>query len=135
MRRPSWDQYFINIADAVSTRSEDPKTKVGAVLVKDNRIVSTGYNGAPSGYDYTDWNTEAKHETVLHAELNCIVYAGRSNANGAFLYVTHSPCKECAKVLAAVGVDRVVYKNVYKDGEGIDLLNMLGIATTQRSGG
>lgn len=131
MTRPSWDSYFIALATTVATRSEDPKTKVGAVLVSDKRIVSSGYNGSPAGYEFTDWNTERKHDTVLHAELNCIVYAGRALTKGATLYVTHSPCSDCAKVIAAAGIDKVVYKDVYKDGAGIALLKKFGIITKQ----
>jgi dCMP deaminase len=132
MSRLSWDTYFLVVADAISLRSEDPKTKVGALLAKDNRIVSTGYNGAPAGFEYTDWHNDSKHLHVLHAELNCIVYAGQQQAKGCTLYVTHSPCKECAKVIAAAGIDRVVYRTLYKEGQGLRLLFELGVATNQR---
>lgn len=124
-KRPDWDTYFLNIAETVAQRSEDPKTQVGCVIVKDNRIVSTGYNGAPAGIEIgEEWHTAEKHKKVLHSELNAIIYAGRDKAEGATLYCTHSPCKECVKTIAAAGIKRVVYKMVYCQ-EALQLLNEL----------
>ena len=115
MSRPDWTDYFISLARVVAKRSEDPKTQVGAVLVKDNRIVSTGYNGAPRGVVLPSdiWNSKDKHLYVLHAELNCILYANRDDARGADLYVTHSPCVECVKIIQAAGIDKVYYDKLY----------------------
>ena len=131
MIRPTWDEYFIMLAETVAIRSPDPKTQVGAILVKNNRIVSTGYNGAPAGFEGVDWSSNAKHQHVLHAELNAILYANRDDAHNSTLYVTHSPCQECAKIIAAAKVSNVKYKQVYKDGLGLTILKHFEIPTEQ----
>lgn len=117
-KRPSWDEYFMNIANVVKTRSPD-KTKVGAVLVsmKDNRIISTGYNSVCAGMDDTsiDWNDrDLVHSMVIHAETNAVLYS-QSKFEDAVLYCTLSPCKDCVKLLSATKIRKVVYQNTYKD--------------------
>jgi dCMP deaminase len=110
---PSWDEYFIEIAKAVSLRSKDPSTKVGSVLVNsDNHIIGTGYNGFPAGIDESEalWEATFKHKIVLHSELNCISHAIYPPKNST-LYTTMYPCQECAKLIAAVGIKRVVYRD------------------------
>lgn len=129
MTRPDWPEYFMNIAKVVATRSEDPKTKVGAVLTKDNRIISSGYNGTVSGFEDVDWNSDEKHVHVLHAELNAIVCA--SATKDTTLYVTHSPCAECAKIIAAAGIMEVIYDVQYKTGCGLTLLRKFGVYVSQ----
>jgi dCMP deaminase len=99
--RISWDSYFMNIADVVKTRSLDTKTQVGAVLVslKDNRIISTGYNSVCAGMDDSliDWtNRDYVHQIVIHAEMNAVLYA-QSKFEDAILYSTLSPCKDCTR--------------------------------------
>jgi dCMP deaminase len=131
MSRPSWPEYFMSIAEVVASRSPDPKTKVGSVLVKNNRIASTGYNGAPAGFNGTDWTTESKYQHVVHSELNCLLYAGIDKSQGATLYVTHSPCCECAKAIAAAGVSEVYYRTQYRDGDGCQLLETMGVRCRQ----
>lgn len=121
--RPDWDNYFLNIAEAVAERSEDPKTKVGCVIVKDRRIVSTGYNGAPAG---VDWDHEDKHRRVVHAEANAIIYGDYEKLRGATLYCTHSPCKECVKLIAAAGIEHVYAPTIYCE-EAIEILLKLGV--------
>lgn len=121
--RISWDQYFMNIADVVKTRSLDPKTQVGAVLVslKDNRIISTGYNSLCSGMDDTsvDWSDrEYVHKIVIHAETNAILYA-QSKFEDAILYTTLSPCKDCIKLLSATKIRKIIYKDEYRDIEQV----------------
>lgn len=118
--RPSWDQYFMNIANVVKSRSPD-RTKVGAVLVsmKDNRIISTGYNSVCAGMDDAsiDWNDrDMVHSMVIHAETNAILYA-QSRFEDAILYCTLSPCKDCVKLLSATKIRKVVYENTYRDFE------------------
>lgn len=122
--RMGWDEYFLNIAHAVSLRSEDPKTKVGCVIVKDRRIVSTGYNGAPAG---VDWDHENKHNRVVHAESNAIIYGDYEKLRGATLYCTHSPCRECVKLIAAAGIKEVYYSITY-DINAVMLLQEMGVA-------
>jgi dCMP deaminase len=119
--RPSWDEYFLALADVVATRSHDGETQVGAILVDSfHRVVSTGYNGFPPGCD--DENLPnlrpEKYPFMVHAEINAL--AGQAHAaprqglmTGTTLYCTHSPCRECAKALAAARVSRVVYREAY----------------------
>ena len=121
MQRPTWDQYFMNIAEIVKTRSPDTKTKVGAVLVslKDHRIISTGYNSicANMNDEIIDWsNRDYIHNIVIHAETNAILYA-QSKFEDAILYCTLSPCKDCIKLLSATKIRKIIYKNEYKDIE------------------
>jgi len=94
--RPSWDVYFLNICDVVSSRSPDPRTQHGAVLVDAHKhIIGTGYNGGPKGgIDTFDWTTDEKYSLVAHAELNCLLNSTMPAA-GATLYITGSPCLSC----------------------------------------
>ena len=117
--RVSWDEYFMRIADVVKIRSLDPKTQVGAVLVslKDNRIISTGYNSMGAGLDddSVDFSDrEYVHSTILHAEMNVLLYAG-SRFEDSILYTTLSPCAGCMKLLSASKIKKVIYKDEYKD--------------------
>lgn len=121
--RISWDNYFMNIANVVKTRSLDTKTQVGAVLVsmKDNRIISTGYNSVCAGMDDSliDWtNRDYVHQIIIHAEMNAIIYA-QSKFEDAILYSTLSPCKDCIKLLSATKIRKVIYKNEYRDIEHV----------------
>lgn len=106
------------------------RRKVGALLVKDKMIISDGYNGTPSGFENVceDENNVTK-PYVLHAEANAITKVARSNnsSEGATLYVTSSPCIECAKLIIQAGIKRVVYANAYRLSDGVDLLNRAGI--------
>jgi dCMP deaminase len=109
----SWDEYFMAIAETVSTRCKDPITQVGVVIVnEEKRIISTGYNGMPPGYPETPetWGHPQKHEVVLHAEANAICHA-TAPLKGATLYTTYSPCKECVKLIIAAGIKTVIFKN------------------------
>jgi len=103
---------------------------VGALIVKDKRIISDGYNGTPSGFENVceDENNTTK-PYVLHAEANAITKIARSNNNsdGSTLYVTDSPCVECAKLIIQAGIHRVVYARDYRLSDGIDLLRRAGI--------
>lgn len=117
MEIPSWDEYFINLCEVIKLRSKDTKKQVGACLVSiDNKIISTGYNGLKAGCDDNiDWtNRELVHSLVLHAEMNCLLYA-TSKFNNARLFCSLSPCKECVKLIASSGVTKIIYKEKYKD--------------------
>ena len=108
----TWDARFMRLAREVSTWSKDPSTKVGAVLVRDKRIVATGYNGFPQGMvddDRLD-NREVKYKRVIHAEQNCLLYAGidRSRGGTIYIYGMRGPCNHCAKHLIQAGLRRVV---------------------------
>lgn len=122
--RKSWDQYFIEIAEKTAERATCERLKVGAVIVKDNRIISTGYNGSIHGHPHcTDktkhiceggcLNDEGRCVRTLHAEENAILHARRDDLKGATCYVTHEPCEKCTKMLAQVGVRRVVFLHPY----------------------
>lgn len=121
--RISWDEYFMNIANVVKTRSLDPKTQVGAVLVslKDNRIISTGYNSVCAGLNDTliDWTDRDYIRTIIiHAETNAILYA-QSKFEDAILYSTLSPCKDCIKLLSATKIRKIIYNDEYKDIDNV----------------
>ena len=109
-----WDARWLEIAGVVSTWSKDPSTQIGAIAVKDKRLVSTGYNGFPRGIqDYDDrWNNrEEKYKYVVHAEMNCIYNANYHNQSlkGSTMYIVGLPvCHECAKGIIQAGVVRVV---------------------------
>ena len=124
MTRPSWDDYFMHLAEESSLRSKDPSTKVGACLVKDKRVLSLGYNGAPRSFpddlvpqtSYENDNIlNQKNTFMCHAELNAILnYRGSlSELEGSTLYVTIYPCHECAKALAQIGIKEIIYKDIY----------------------
>lgn len=124
MQRLDWDYYFINIAKEIKKRSPDPSRQVGAVLVsKTNRILSTGYNGLPSGIlDDIDWtDRDFVHSIVIHAETNAILYA-ESKFESSKMYITTSPCKDCIKLLAAAGIKKIFYREEYRDIEKVKTL-------------
>lgn len=112
----SWDQYFMAIANLVRCRSKDPVTKVGACLVLDNKIISTGYNGFPRNIsnEKYPWTKGSEDETankffyVVHAELNAILNSPTS-PSGSTLYVTKFPCNECAKAIIQAGIKKIIY--------------------------
>ena len=110
------------------------RKQVGALIVKDRMIISDGYNGTPTGYDNSceDENGETLWY-VLHAEANALTKIAKSNHNaeGATLYITLSPCKECSKLILQAGIKRVVYVNGYKDQSGLQFLEESGISITQ----
>lgn len=110
----------MNIAKMISLKSKDTKKQVGCVLVSlnNNRIISTGYNGLPAGInDNIDWsNRKLVHSMIIHAEMNCIIYANNKYEN-SILYSTLSPCKDCIKIIAAAKIKKVVYLHDYKDLE------------------
>ena len=118
--------------------SHAQRLHVGAIIVKDNRVISIGYNGMPSGWDnqceYTqeDGILKSKPE-VLHAETNAIAKLARSTESGldADLFVTHSPCLDCAKLIYQSGIKRVFYANAYRDNSGIAFLESSGIEVEQ----
>lgn len=116
--RPTWDQYFMNIAHQVKLRSPDTKRKVGAVMVslKDKRIISCGYNGLVQGVnDNIDWeDREFVHSLIIHAEANCILYAS-SKFENSVLYITTSPCANCIKLIAAANIKKIYYNDPYRD--------------------
>lgn len=141
MRRPSWDEYFMTIAHQVATRSTCVRRKVGAVLVRDKRILATGYNGPPSGLPHCidvgclreklKVPSGQRHELCrgLHAEQNAIIQAAIHGVSvkGAVLYCTHYPCSLCAKMLINAGITRVVVAEDYPDELAREFFSEAGI--------
>lgn len=133
MGRVSWDEYFMDIAKVVSSRSTCERKQVGAVLVRDRTILSTGYNGSIRGMPHCDQvghMLEADHcIATIHAEQNAIIHAARNGVaiDGAVLYVTASPCWACFKCVANAGVRRIVYAEFYRDARIFEVAERLGI--------
>ena len=115
--RKDWDKYFMDIACEVRGRSTCPRLKVGAVVVKDNRIKGTGYNGSPSGMDHCDdvgcMMRENHCVRTIHAEVNALLECSPEERKGATIYVTARPCAECSKLIINSGIKRVVYAQDY----------------------
>ena len=134
-RQEDYDKAYMAMADDFGQLSHAVRAKVGCVIVSDKgQIISQGYNGTPSGRDnsceYVGEDGELHTKTeVLHAESNAITKCAKwgSTTDGATMYVTLSPCLECSKLIIQSGIRRVVYKNLYRNGEGLSLLSDLGI--------
>ncbi|MCD6097737.1 cytidine/deoxycytidylate deaminase family protein [bacterium] len=140
-KRPSWDEYFMHLAYLVSTRSTCLRRKVGAILVRDRRIISTGYNGAPTGIkhclevgclrDQLGIPSGERQEICrgLHAEQNAIIQAARFGVStvGATLYCTTQPCITCSKMLINAGIVRIVVVERYPDTLAEKMLREAGI--------
>ncbi|MDE6143472.1 MAG: dCMP deaminase family protein [Muribaculaceae bacterium] len=127
------DQRYLRMARIWSENSYCSRRKVGALIVKDKMIISDGYNGTPSGFPNVCEDTDdTTFPYVLHAEANAITKVARSNnsSEGSTLYVTASPCVECAKLIIQAGIRRVVYSELYRITDGIDLLRRAGIETS-----
>ena len=129
-KQKKYDKAYLRIAREWGQLSYCKRKKVGAIIVKDRMIISDGYNGTPSGFEnccedednLTKWY-------VLHAEANAILKVARStqSCEGATLYITMSPCKDCSKLIHQAGITRVVYLEGYKDNSGIDFLEKAGV--------
>ena len=139
--RPSWNEYFMDIARLVARRSTCLRRQVGAVMVKEKNILATGYNGTPSGIRHCSETgclreqlkvpSGERHELCrgLHAEQNAIIQAASHGVNisGAVLYCTNSPCIICAKMLINAGIRQVIYLDGYPDALSMDMLHEAGI--------
>ena len=129
-KKETFDKRYMRMATIWAENSYCERRKVGALIVKNKMIISDGYNGTPAGFENVceDTNNVTK-PYVLHAEANAITKIARSNNNseGATLYVTASPCIECAKLIIQAGIKRVVYGEKYRLTDGIDLLERAGI--------
>lgn len=124
------DLRYLRMAQIWAENSYCKRRQVGAIVVKDNMIISDGYNGTPSGFENCcEDENNVTMPYVLHAEANAITKLARSsnNSEGATLYVTASPCIECAKLIIQAGIKRVVYGELYRLEDGINLLKKAGI--------
>ena len=135
--RPSWDDYFMQITLQVAKRSTCPRATVGAVIVRDKRILTTGYNGSPTGLPHC---TEAGCLMVndhcvrtLHAEQNAIIQGALHgvDVSGSTIYVTHQPCVVCAKMIINAGIERVVYAGHYPDEIACAFLEEAGVELSE----
>ncbi len=141
IERPSWDEYFMQIAHLVSQRSTCLRRKVGAVIVKDKRVLSTGYNGAPSGIKHCDVTgclreklkvpSGQRHELCrgLHAEQNALLQAALHGVSvkDAVIYITNQPCIICTKMLINAGIKEVVFEGDYPDSMSSQFLEEAGV--------
>ncbi|HOJ30292.1 MAG TPA: cytidine/deoxycytidylate deaminase family protein [Spirochaetota bacterium] len=141
MTRPTWDEYFMMIAHDVSTRATCIRRKVGAVIVKDKRILSTGYNGVPTGITHCTPETclrniynvpsGERHELCrgLHAEQNAIIQAAFHGVSiaGAIIYVTHQPCSICTKMLINAGIKTFIFEHPYNDELAKAMMDEAGV--------
>jgi len=132
-KRFRYDSAYLKMALEWAKLSHCSRKKVGSIIVKDGMIISDGYNGTPTGYDNCceDENGNTLWY-VLHAEANAILKVAKSthNVNGATLYITLSPCKDCSKLILQAGIKRVVYINKYKDDSGLKFLKESNIELT-----
>lgn len=149
MPRPAWDEYFMAITAEVAERATCTRRKIGAVLVKDKRILATGYNGAPSGLPHCDVAgclreqraipSGTQHELCrgIHAEQNAVIQAARHGTaiDGSTVYCTHQPCVLCAKILINAGVQRIVYRESYPDALAAEMLDEAGVEVVRYAGG
>lgn len=136
--RPSWDDYFMAIAKIVATRSNCDRLQSGAVLVKNNRIISTGYNGAAPGLETCDEVGHLMEEghcvRTIHGEHNAILQAAvisGANTKGAIMYTKYNPCIHCSKYVVAAGIQKVVYGKVYRNSKAVEFLQEAGVEVEQ----
>ena len=136
-KQKKFDNAYMCMADVWAELSHCKRKKVGALIVKDRKIISDGYNGTPTGFENQCEDDENQTKWyVLHAEANAIlkIAASTQSCDGATLYVTMSPCRECSKLIHQAGIRRVVYKQGYSDTSGIDFLKSAGVEIEQLEG-
>lgn len=142
MKRPNWDEYFMGITEMVSSRSTCLRRKVGAIIVKEKRILTTGYNGPPQGVKHCDElggclrdklkipsGERMELSRAVHAEQNAIIQAAKYgiDINGGTMYVTNHPCFICAKMIINAGIKKIIYKEGYPDEFAKEILREAGI--------
>lgn len=129
-KQTQFDLNYLEMAQIWASNSYCTRRKVGALMVKDRMIISDGYNGTPRGFENVcelpDGTTKP---CVLHAEANAITKVAKSHnsSEGATIYITSSPCIECAKLIIQAGIERVVYRDEYRSTDGVDLLRQAGV--------
>jgi dCMP deaminase len=136
--KPKFIDYYMKIADVTSTLSYAKRLQVGAVIVKDNQILATGYNGMPSGWENVCEISDEKgllktKPEVLHAETNAIAKVAQSteSSQGSTLFCTHAPCIECAKLIYQSGITTIYYRDNYRDDSGLNFLKLSGVNVHQ----
>ena len=130
-----WDKLYITIAQETALLSTAERKKVGCVLVKNNNIIAFGYNGTPSGFDNTCEIDNTTKPEVIHAEINAVAKVAKSTNSSvdSVLYITMSPCVECAKLLIQSGIKKVYYQEIYRLNDGLTLLEKANIEVVQIS--
>ena len=129
-KKEKFDRSYLEMASVWAKNSYCKRRQVGALIVKDKMIISDGYNGTPAGFENVCEDEDGSTKSyVLHAEANAITKVAKSgnSSDGATLYVTASPCLECAKLIIQSGIKRVVYNEEYRLTDGVDLLRRAGI--------
>ncbi len=143
--RPDWDEYFMSLLEVIKTRSTCMRRQVAAVIVRDKKIIATGYNGAPKGVfhceqvgclrDQLKIPAGERHELCrgIHAEQNAIIQASVHGVSieGSDIYITHSPCILCSKMLINAGIKRIVYRGEYPDKLALDMLDEAGVTVVK----
>jgi dCMP deaminase len=132
--RPSWDDYFMAIAKIIAARGTCDRLYAGSVLVKENRIIATGYNGSPAGLPHCDDAGHLLEEghcvRTIHGEHNSLLQAARQGGTstvGSTMYTKYSPCIHCAKYVIACGIKRVVVGKIYRNPQAVDMLKQAGV--------
>ena len=129
-KQQRYDKTYLNMAKEWAKLSHCSRMQVAALIVKDDMIISDGYNGTPTGFDNVcELNPDTTHWYVIHGEANAILKCARrgQSCDGATLYLTHSPCKDCSKLILQSGIKRLVYLDEYRDRSGLDFLEKTGI--------
>ena len=134
IKQNRYDKAYLRLAQEWSKLSHCNRKQVGAIIVKDHTIIADGFNGTPTGFENQCEDDEgATKWYVLHAEANAILKVARTtnNAQGATLYLTHSPCRDCSKLILQSGIKRLVYTDAYKDVTGLTFLRKAGVDIVQ----
>ena len=135
VNRPSWDKIWMKMAETIAQRSHHPAFKVGALIVtSDNtQVLSLGYNGNAAGLSNVPQSEEPGCSGLLHAEINALLKLDYNNPKDKVMYLTLSPCTNCAIAVINSGIKKVVYKEKYRDDTGIKMLNKAGVKVEQYS--
>jgi dCMP deaminase len=128
-QRPSWPETWMSIARVIAARSVDQNLKVGAIIVSEDntRMLSVGYNGDFAGGPDVRDSSEPGKSGFLHAELNCIIKCDYNFSKKKIMYVTHSPCRDCCKIIVNAGISKVIYETAYRDMSGLEILKRSSI--------
>ena len=133
MTRPSWDEIWMKMAETIALRSHHPEWKVGSLIVStDNtQVLSLGYNGNAAGMSNVPQSTQPGESGLLHAEINALLKLDYNNPKDKIMYLTLSPCENCAKAIVNSGIKKVLYKTKYRCDSGINILLGAGIEVIQ----
>lgn len=135
MSRPTWHQTWMTITKSVAERSYDPRLKVGAIVVSDDntRLLALGYNGNYRGGPHEPDSVDPGYSGFIHAEVNALVKCDYNFNRKKIMYLTHSPCQQCAKLIVNANISEVVYDEEYRDTSGLTILRTCGIIVNRFS--